>query len=712
MKNIFQLILVLLISTVSYAQYTPTLDGTVMPKGVGVTNAAPTDARSMYYNRTTFTYRAYNSTSEVLSHLNTSIKRTGYFPIYVSESGNIKVYHFLNGTADANLVRTNIIIDSLAFDTSLNVLTVHLDNNSTKTIRLPTGYLGNTGDGIPILKSVNDSSIVARSISVEALSNKIEMDIDSTGGTVIIYGDVNEENIDINNLAGTLGDSKLGTGINANKIGNGSVDNTEFQRINGLTDNIETRLLSKSDTGHTHLSSKITDFQAAVRNSISLTTTGTSGAAAYNPSTGVLNIPQYTGGGGGSGNLTRIRANTQTTNSTTTNISTVVLENGSNTVIHYNIIGVNTETGTSFYRKGIANITKLTTSINFFNDTTEAPNAISSSLSSCVAGVIVNSANVSFRVIGLADSTISWTVVWDSTVVAIPSFTEPTITVSSLDVHLGTYTEGTNSTAQTFTVSGSNLSDDIILTASGTDIELSTNNTTWFSTLTLTETGGSVASTTIYVRGTDNAAVGSIAETIDITSTGADTKVVSVDGDVEAAAPTSSIMKVNIFSTSSGAGTTATTGWNNWGVVTGTNITSSAFNWDDGETSTITATLSSISTINNNGAGYGSSNSTEFPTDCFLITPTQSSTFTLTLNNLPAGTYNIKILASRAWGSSRAMTVTSGATSDAVEAANNYSDVVTLNGLTPNGSNQIALVFNSTVSSNVYCNAFIIEKID
>ena len=42
------------------------------------------------------------------------------------------------------------------------------------------------------------------------------------------------------------------------------------------------------------------------RASISLTTTGSSGAATYNSTTGVLNIPQYSGGGGGSISLAAI----------------------------------------------------------------------------------------------------------------------------------------------------------------------------------------------------------------------------------------------------------------------------------------------------------------------------------------------------------------------------------------------------------------------
>lgn len=51
-------------------------------------------------------------------------------------------------------------------------------------------------------------------------------------------------------------------------------------------------------------SSFISDFISAVRGSISITTSGTSGASTYNSSTGVLNIPNYdTGGGGGGGSL-------------------------------------------------------------------------------------------------------------------------------------------------------------------------------------------------------------------------------------------------------------------------------------------------------------------------------------------------------------------------------------------------------------------------
>lgn len=44
---------------------------------------------------------------------------------------------------------------------------------------------------------------------------------------------------------GGIGDAKLGTGINANKIADGSVSNTEFQYIGGLTSDAQTQLSAK-----------------------------------------------------------------------------------------------------------------------------------------------------------------------------------------------------------------------------------------------------------------------------------------------------------------------------------------------------------------------------------------------------------------------------------------------------------------------------------
>ena len=90
---------------------------------------------------------------------------------------------------------------------------------------------------------------------------------------------------------------------------------------------------------------------------------------------------------------------------------------------------------------------------------------------------------------------------------------------------------GESSSSQSFTLSGSNLISDISISAlSG--FEYSTNNTTFSNTLTLPQSNGSVALTTIYVRmaASSNATV---AGNISISSTNATTQTVAVTGAVQ-----------------------------------------------------------------------------------------------------------------------------------------------------------------------------------
>ena len=91
---------------------------------------------------------------------------------------------------------------------------------------------------------------------------------------------------------------------------------------------------------------------------------------------------------------------------------------------------------------------------------------------------------------------------------------------------------GTASTAQTFTVSGSNLTANIgIAAVSG--FEYSTDNTNFSSTLSIPYGSGTVAATTIYVRMTA-ASTGTPSGSISITSTGATAQTVSISGTVTA----------------------------------------------------------------------------------------------------------------------------------------------------------------------------------
>lgn len=143
----------------------------------------------------------------------------------------------------------------------------------------------------------------------------------------------------------------------------------------------------------------------------------------------------------------------------------------------------------------------------------------------------------------------------------IPSGNTPTITVSPSTLTGFTYNHGSGPSAeQSFTVSGSNLTANISL-AAPTNYEISTSSGSGFgSSLTLTQSEGTVASTTIYVRLKAGLAVGNYnGEDLTLSSTDASDKTVTLSGSVGLAAPTAAAA-TNISTT----GFTA-----NWGAVSG-----------------------------------------------------------------------------------------------------------------------------------------------
>ncbi len=110
----------------------------------------------------------------------------------------------------------------------------------------------------------------------------------------------------------------------------------------------------------------------------------------------------------------------------------------------------------------------------------------------------------------------------------------PSITVSINTLALGTTSQGTAGSPQSFTVSGSDLTADILLTAP-TGVQLSDNGGTSYSTtLDLAESGGTVGTTTVLATIAANASLGPISGTIAADSTGATEQDVTVSGTVEA----------------------------------------------------------------------------------------------------------------------------------------------------------------------------------
>ena len=112
----------------------------------------------------------------------------------------------------------------------------------------------------------------------------------------------------------------------------------------------------------------------------------------------------------------------------------------------------------------------------------------------------------------------------------------PAITISSINLSGFTYEEGSGpSTEQSFTVSGADLFDDIVLTAP-TNYEISTSSGSGFTnSITLTESGGIVSNTAIYVRLKSGLSIGTFNdEDITLTSQCAASKTVECDGSVTA----------------------------------------------------------------------------------------------------------------------------------------------------------------------------------
>ncbi|NBT48882.1 MAG: hypothetical protein EBT07_13895, partial [Actinobacteria bacterium] len=151
------------------------------------------------------------------------------------------------------------------------------------------------------------------------------------------------------------------------------------------------------------------------------------------------------------------------------------------------------------------------------------------------------------------------------------SSSSPTVTPSVSTLTAFSTTAGTASAAQTFTVTGSNLTSDITVTAP-TGFEVSTDALSYASSKILIRVSGAVASTTISVRIAAATAQGSPSGNVTLASTGATTANVAVSGTVAAAgAATVSVTggTLTAFSTVAGTASAAQSF-----TVSGSNLTS------------------------------------------------------------------------------------------------------------------------------------------
>ena len=145
----------------------------------------------------------------------------------------------------------------------------------------------------------------------------------------------------------------------------------------------------------------------------------------------------------------------------------------------------------------------------------------------------------------------------------------PSVTVSGT-LSVFTTTQGTASAAQTFTVSGANLTGNVTIEAPA-NFEVSTNGTSFAALRTLTPSSGSVASTTVHVRITATAPNGSVGGNILINSSGAPASTLPASGFVGSQPAINAVSNFSPFSATEGTPSAAQTF-----TVSGANLTGSA----------------------------------------------------------------------------------------------------------------------------------------
>lgn len=148
-------------------------------------------------------------------------------------------------------------------------------------------------------------------------------------------------------------------------------------------------------------------------------------------------------------------------------------------------------------------------------------------------------------------------------------------------------------------------------------------------------------------------------------------------------APVNDTINVNFHKSTGGIGVMSTAGWNDVGWANGAvNPVSSTLNWADGTSSGITVSISQINDFNDNGSTWGDGNTMGFPALSFRAGLYNTGTpRTLTFANVPAGTYKLDIVSSRATTQTRPNTFTIGAITETVDAWNNLSNLVELDNI-------------------------------
>jgi hypothetical protein len=150
------------------------------------------------------------------------------------------------------------------------------------------------------LSNISTGTVKGRTSSGTGQVQDLDIDTTLKSALNLVKGDVGLSNVQNINTAiadniqsGTLNEARLPNGINSNKIADGTISNTEFQHLNGVSSNIQTQLNSLSGANANVQANWIetnTSDDSFIQNKPTLATSATTDTTnANNISSGTLN---------------------------------------------------------------------------------------------------------------------------------------------------------------------------------------------------------------------------------------------------------------------------------------------------------------------------------------------------------------------------------------------------------------------------------------
>ncbi|MBS1742465.1 MAG: choice-of-anchor D domain-containing protein [Bacteroidetes bacterium] len=257
----------------------------------------------------------------------------------------------------------------------------------------------------------------------------------------------------------------------------------------------------------------------------------------------------------------------------------------------------------------------------------------------------------------------------------------PSITAGTV-VDFGNVVVGTNSTSQSFNISGANLTgfpDNITITAPSTDFQVSNNNSTWGASTTVAFTSATLASTPVYVRFTPQS-VGPKSGNVSIIGGGVTVAVtVAVSGNgITAAGPAVTFSPASL--TGFGPVCLNTTAGPNSFTINGTNLTAADL---------VVGPLAGYTFSSNSGGPFTASLNITHPAgaytgDVFVsFTPTAVQSYDGSLNVSGGGLTTAATINVTGSGISGAPTVSSGSPSAITQNSATLSGTISSQGCSP-----------------------------